>query len=413
MEIVGTAWACDVGRVKARNEDAVLGVADVPLFAVADGSGGVEPAETCLAVLRAQAEELRRHGVRLSGQIDSSSRLEVGRFFDTVFNEASRAVRERALELGGKSMAATAVAATLLGDFVYVTHVGNSRAYLYRDGKLRCLTIDHTLAMLQVRRGKLSPKEYARSPHRKTLTQALGVSPHVSPDLAEIRGASGDRFLLCSDGLHNAISDRSIAKTLAEIAEPQGQAAALVDAANRAGGKDNVSVVLFALDDGASPPSEVLDVARSLDGVFLFRDLSEAERLLIAPYFELQRFAAGEHLCREGEPGDSFFVMVRGRATVTHGRARLVELGPGQYAGEIALAREGPRTATITARTTTETLTLTRRRFLELVRRRPGLGVRLLAPLLDNVGGRIVDLRTRFRAITDVLSGSGAEDYDM
>jgi len=410
MQIAEAAALSDTGRRMTRNEDAVLERREVPMFVVADGTGGLEPARVCLDVLATHAEALAARGAQVAASPDSGARLAVGRFFEEVFTAAGEAIRKEATARGAAE-AAVAVVGTVMGRYAYLAHVGNARGYLWRQGRLRCLTLDHTLAMQQLRRGEISVKEFSTSPYRKTLTQALGVSPTLHPDIAEVQLASDDVFLLCSDGLHRAVSDRDVARILTEAPSLAVAAQALVDAANGAGGKDNISAVLFRVapapeDLAASAP---IDVGKALGQVFLFKELSEAERLLIAPYFEQQTFEAGEALCVEGDFGDSFFVVVSGKIDITHGEAKLIELGPGDYAGEIALAREGPRTASLTARRRSQVLILSRVRFLELIRRRPRLGARLVMPLLGNVGDRIVDLRSRLHAISVVIAGGDSD----
>jgi len=426
MQISSSVVLTDVGQRMSQNEDAVQALPAVPLFVVADGTGGTAPARTCLEVLSRKADALVELGRRVASNADTTARLAVGRFFEGALAEAGRAVRDgaaeraaaRALEADeddappAQAEAATVVAATVLGRFAYIAHVGNARAYLYRQGRLRCLTIDHTLAMQQLRRGEISVKEFAASPYRKTLTQALGATPSLHPDIAEVQIAPGDVFMLCSDGLHRAVNDREAAKVFAASdGDLDATARGLVALANTAGGKDNISVALFRVDalDAVTDEATAVDVVRALGQVFLFRDLSEAERLLVAPYFEQRTYAAGESLCREGELGDSFFVIVSGTVDVTHGKAQLIELGPGSYAGEIALAREGPRTASLTAREDSEVLILTRARFIEIVRRRPRLGARLVMPLVANVGDRIVDLRSRLHTIGVVIAGGDGD----
>jgi len=394
------------------NEDATMALYDVPLFAVADGSGARWPAELTLKTLLEHGKHLLEFRDKVKSEGSSSSRLAVGHFFESVFNEAGREVRDELIERGEGRGTAAAVALTFMGPFAYVAHIGDSRAYLWRGDKLRVLTTDHTLAMMRLKRGELSPKEYAESPFKKTLTQAIGVTPELRPDIAEIRVAPGDVFLLCSDGLHRMVQDKRIAEILAADGDLAGKAAALCREADQAGGKDNTSIVLVdvASDAGREVTDvelkrERLDIARILGKCFLFQTLADAERLLVAPYFEYETFEQGDLVCTEGEPGDSLYVIVSGKVRVTYKKAHLIDLGPGGYAGEIALAREGPRTATIVAAQKTMVLKLTRPRFLEILRRRPTLGVQLALPLLDNVGQRLVDVRQRLTRVQEVVSG--------
>jgi len=401
-----------VGLRMADNEDATLVQPDIPLFAVADASGARWPADLVLSTLASHAQHLVEFQAKVAAEASSSSRLAVGHFFESVFNEAGRAVKDEMHRRGEGRGTAAAVALTIMGPFAYVAHIGDARAYLWRGDKLKVLTTDHTLAMLRLKRGEITPEEYTESPFKKTLTQAFGVTPELRPDIAEVRIAPGDLIILCSDGLHRMLSDKRIAELLAGGEDLQARAEGLCREADRAGGKDNTSVVLVPIEaEGGREVTDVelkrdrLDVARILGKCFLFQTVAESDRLLIAPYFEYVPFDQGDVVCTEGEPGDSLYVVVNGKVRVTYKKAHLIDLGPGGYAGEIALAREGPRTATIVAAARTLTLKLTRARFLEIIRRRPTLGVQLAVPLLENVGQRIIDVRQRLYKVQNVLAG--------
>jgi serine/threonine protein phosphatase PrpC len=395
------------------NEDAFLASPRMNIFAVTDGSGAAWPAQMALELIDAEAPHLRAFEARVARDGDTSSRLAVGHFFESVLNKAGRVVKDEMHRRAEGRVTAAAVALTLMGPFAYVAHIGDCRAYLFRDQKLRCLTTDHTLAMLQLKRGEISPTEYAASPFKKTLTQGIGITPELRPDIAEVRVAPGDVFLLCSDGLHRMVSDRRISELLAAEGTLGDKARWLIEEANDSGGKDNITVQLVPIEGEAISPSgeekghdqERVDVARVLGKCFLFQKISEAERLLVAPYFEYQAYDAGDVVCREGDEGDSLFVVVSGKLRVTFQRAHLIDIQPGGWAGEIALAREGRRTATLTARERTVLLTLSRQRFQEILRRKPALGAQLALPLLEFVGQRVVELGKRIRTISQVMAG--------
>ncbi|MBL8788083.1 MAG: cyclic nucleotide-binding domain-containing protein [Deltaproteobacteria bacterium] len=410
------ATSTDIGLRMTDNEDASVALPSVPLYAIADGSGALWPAGLTLRSLGEHASSLTEFQSRVANDGDTSSRLAVGHFFESVLNEAGRAVKDEMGRRAEGRATSTVVAMTLMGPYAYLAHVGDSRAYLFRDKKLRCLTTDHTLAMLQLKRGETTAEDYAKSPYKKTLTQAIGVTPELRPDIAEVRVAAGDLFLLCSDGLHRMVQDRRIAEILAAETSLAERAEALVQAAREGGGKDNVTVQLIPVEsvgelgDKVEAKRERLDTARVLGKCFLFQKISESERLLVAPYFEYQAFEPGDIICREGDAGDSLYVVVAGKIRVTFQRAHLIDIGPGGWAGEIALVREGPRTATLTARDKVVLLVLSRARFLEILRRRPSLGAQLAQPLLEFVGKRVVDLRTRLRKISEVVAGASQVD---
>jgi protein phosphatase len=168
--------------------------------------------------------------------------------------DANEAVFTKSLtdeELRG--MGTTLTAATLVTDgTVLVGHVGDSRAYLLHDGELRQVTVDHSLVEELVREGRLTVDEAAVHPQRSIITRALGVDAAVEVDVFSVELAPGDRLLLCSDGLTGMVQTETIAATLRRESDPARAAAALIDAANVAGGEDNITAVVVAVTD--DPP---------------------------------------------------------------------------------------------------------------------------------------------------------------
>lgn len=225
----------DTGRARRANEDNFF--ARAPLFVVADGMGGAQAGEVASRV----AAETFSVGLPEGGT--SEERL-VTRVLEAnaKIHQLSTEDRERA------GMGTTLTAAYLDGEELAVAHVGDSRAYLWRDGELTRLTRDHSLVDELVRRGKLTEEEAAEHPQRSIITRALGPEPDVEVDTRTYRAQDGDVLLLCSDGLTSMISEQLIAGILrgAEGLEAAGRE--LVDAANAAGGRDNITVVLFRLE---------------------------------------------------------------------------------------------------------------------------------------------------------------------
>jgi len=226
----------DTGRARRANEDNFF--ARAPLFVVADGMGGAQAGEVASRL----AAETFSVGLPEGGT--SEERL-VARVLEANarIHKLSTEDRERA------GMGTTLTAAYLDGEELAVAHVGDSRAYLWRDGELTRLTRDHSLVDELVRRGKLTEEEAAEHPQRSIITRALGPEPDVEVDTRTYRAQAGDVLLLCSDGLTSMISEQLIAGILrgAEGLEAAGRE--LVDAANAAGGRDNITVVLFRLEE--------------------------------------------------------------------------------------------------------------------------------------------------------------------
>lgn len=142
-------------------------------------------------------------------------------------------------------LGATVVMALIRRSYMLLAHVGDSRAYLFRDNTLRLLTKDHSIIQLLIDMGQLKPEDAATHPSRSQITQFMGMEGKVVPDVQGIELQPGDRLLLCSDGLTGMIADADIEKILKQPASPEGTCQALIDAANDAGGKDNISVILI------------------------------------------------------------------------------------------------------------------------------------------------------------------------
>jgi protein phosphatase len=184
----------------------------------------------------------------------------------TLIQEANRRVYERASEDAAKSGMGTTMTVALLEDsHVRIGHVGDSRAYLIRDGELSQLTDDHSLVGELVRSGKLAPEEADTHPQRSVITRVLGTDPDVDVDTSTIETRSGDLFLLCSDGLYSMVGNERILELVERNRRDLDAAAkALVAAANKGGGDDNITVVAFEIapEGEAAPDDETAEDAR-------------------------------------------------------------------------------------------------------------------------------------------------------
>jgi protein phosphatase len=245
MRIARAAGVTDTGRRRLRNEDAFI--CEPPLFAVADGMGGARAGEVAARLTAAALEE---GGAETKGEQGVTA----------LIIEANRRVWERALADPATAGMGTTVTAALVdmdSGTVTIGHVGDSRAYLFRDGSFEQLTTDHSLVAELVSSGVLTPEEAERHPQRSAITRALGTEPTVEVEVLTIAGEPGDLYLLCSDGLPTMLADGAIAAALvAAERDPEAAAEALVAAANRQGGEDNITVVLFELAEGDAPAAE-------------------------------------------------------------------------------------------------------------------------------------------------------------
>jgi protein phosphatase len=235
--ILRAAASSDVGLRRRINEDRYALAPDLGLYLVADGMGG----HTAGQVASELAADASLQAIRaLEGA--SASLSEKLRYAVASANRAIYTTARERPELAGMG---TTLVCLLAGEGrAALAHVGDSRAYLVRGGRIRQLTDDHSIVGELLRRNQISEDAAREHPHRHVLTRALGVRRAVEPDLAELTPVAGDRFVLCSDGLTTHVEDHEIAKALAEEDDLQEACERLIDLANGRGGEDNTTIVL-------------------------------------------------------------------------------------------------------------------------------------------------------------------------
>jgi len=235
--IVRVGARTDVGKVRTRNEDAYL--VEEPLFAVADGMGGHRGGNV--------ASALTIEAIREAAPTWDPS----GDPLVQAVRRANRVVHERAAgDHNLRGMGTTVTVLQTSGAAAVIAHVGDSRAYLLRDGDLRQLTHDHTLVQQMVDEGKISQEEAGVHPARNIITRSLGVDEDVDVDEQRLDLRPGDRVLLCSDGLTGMLEADEIGQVMRDERDPQAAADTLVDLAVERGGDDNVTTVVVDLEEG-------------------------------------------------------------------------------------------------------------------------------------------------------------------
>jgi serine/threonine protein phosphatase PrpC len=226
----------DTGRQRRANEDSLL--ARSPLFVVADGMGGAQAGEVASRI----AVEAFQAGLQDAAQPELALAA-LAHTANSRIHELSHSNAEQA------GMGTTLTAVYVGEEEVAIAHVGDSRAYCLRDGQLQRLTDDHSLVDELMRQGRLTPEEALEHPQRSVITRALGPEGIVEVDTRSVRGRPGDVYLLCSDGLTTMIGEEQIAAVLLANPRLRDAGEALIAAANEAGGRDNITVVLLRLEE--------------------------------------------------------------------------------------------------------------------------------------------------------------------
>lgn len=274
LRITDQAFATDTGRQRSANEDSVF--VRAPVFVIADGMGGAQAGE----VASKTSVEAFEGGLP-EGPPE--------RVLQLTIEGANRAIHRLARtdpNLNGMGTTTTAAILDPIAEEVAIGHVGDSRAYRLRRGKLERLTRDHSLVEEMRRKGQLTEAQAEDHPQRSIITRALGPEPEVEVDLQTVPAQAGDVFLICSDGLTSMLDDEHIGRLLARATSMQNAVRALIDEANRAGGRDNISVITFKVVDAAEP---ALDSAS--EGATLIGSTAEEAGLTAT---EVRRRAAGD-----------------------------------------------------------------------------------------------------------------------
>ena len=405
----------DVGRRRNQNEDALYASADQGVFIVADGVGGRAAGELASALtvetFQGAAGELRTAVSRYTVRPEWQTRNEVLELLDGICQRASRAVYDESERRNKRGMTTTLVAAVVGGGAVFLAHVGDSRAYLIRDGLIRQLTEDHSMVNELVRAGQMTYEEAIRSRYRSVITRAIGLYPTVQADVMCIEVLPGDRLVLCSDGLSDPVSEQDI-ESIASQDDVETATSQLILRALENGGPDNVTVVL--IEPEASEEAEAARArAQVMEELFLFKALPFHARLRVSRICEELFFTPGQLLVTEEEPGDAMFVIVQGHVEVSRNGISLARLEAGQHFGELGLLEDTPRSATVKGGAYGSAVVVRRAQLLDFTQRDPELGNHILLRLLEALGERLRDMNARLtnHAVQD-LSTEDLEQVD-
>ena len=244
LRVEDQAFRTDTGRQRSENEDSLF--VRAPIFVVADGMGGAQAGEVAS---KAAAEAFDRDLPEAAPE----------RFLRETIEAANRRIHELAQSDPSRAGMGTTITAAIVdaaAEEVAIGHVGDSRAYRLRRGRLEQLTRDHSLVEEMRRKGQITDAQAEEHPQRSIITRALGPEPEVEVDVQTVPAAPGDVFLLCSDGLTTMVSEERIAAALASGAALGEAVRTLVDEANGAGGRDNITALAFRLGDATAPRGE-------------------------------------------------------------------------------------------------------------------------------------------------------------
>ncbi len=397
----------DVGMRRERNEDSMLIDGELGLFVVADGMGGAlagdQASQLCAKTIREVVTAQRYIVKELAENPSPDRRAEVTKLVEEAIVTASARIFDEGQSTPSKrGMGTTASCLVRAGQVAVIGHVGDSRIYLYRQGKLHRLTEDHTLVEAQIKAGVLKPDQVHLSPHLGVLTRSVGSQAAVQVDTLVLDLLPDDVLMLCSDGLYQYFEDSELESAF--LAGPTASLEqSLVRSANVRGGDDNISVVILQVGSAESDEETQALITRieTVRKLALFAHLTYKEQMAVLGVARERSASPDDEIVREGGSDTDLYLILSGRLRVEKNGVSIAELLPGRHFGEMSLLESRPRSATVRAITPARMLAIGQRDMLALMRQDPIIAVKILWVLALGLSDRLrstnlelVDLRS-------------------
>lgn len=391
----------DVGQLRGHNEDFFLSIPALNLHVVCDGMGGHAAGEVASEMAaRVFVSYIEEHKDVLDAYDDSpKDREKILELMRHAGEEASRRVYDHACTDHGRAgMGTTLVALLMIKDKGVMAHVGDSRVYMLRAGKLHQLSIDHNYAMEMIGHG-LDPEKAYASAFAARLTRAVGIQATTQVDTLLFDVLPGDTYLLCSDGLSGYFESDKERAQLAELLAGENKKnlpAKLIKIANARGGEDNITAVVLSAEEEAEHAvedarrtSEINKQINVLRFVYLFKNLTLRETIAVLSRLRAIEYAAGFNVIVEGERDDRLFILLDGELEVRREGLKVATLKGGAHFGEMALVSKRPRSATVVATKLARMLVMERRDFELILHKVPTLGIKLMMAFAQVLSERL------------------------
>lgn len=403
------------GMKRDHNEDSYLFNESLGVFIVCDGMGGhaageVASSMACESIMsffKEQHKELKK----LKENLDSEGRQKVYELLEKSISLANKKIYKRSQkEPDKKGMGTTLVMALQFPQGTFIAHVGDSRAYLIRKGKLKQLTQDHSLVNEMIAAGMITKDQAHNHPQGNVITKALGIQSAVVGDSRFYETMEGDAIFLCSDGLHDYFK-KNEALEIYQKNDVDALAQKYVDFANQAGGKDNITCVLLQFGDKEAPPVHPEKITadsktQTLKRIPLFSSLNYQEISHLLEFIHVVDIKASQVVIREDELGDEMFVILKGELGVFYQNKEVNRLKAGQFFGEMALIDKAKRSATIQAMSEAKLMKIHRDELFPLLKKEPKIGVKIFWAFLQNMNKR---LRENDKVVADLYEEMAKE----
>ncbi len=395
----------DIGLARDQNEDNFLIDRKLQLFIVCDGMGGHNSGEvasaTAVNVVRETLLKQRQTLTNYERGESSATERDVRALLTEAVQTANARIHERGMASPAqRGMGTTLCLLLIIGSRGFYAHVGDSRLYRMRGTRFEQLTMDLSFYNESLQIQPELAQELLDDRFKNAITRALGPTATVAVDTEDFLLKSGDRFMLCSDGLSGYLDeDEGSLERLMTIADLDEAAQAMILYANDQGGKDNTTTVLIEVGDEVGEARDAPKAFLALRGFPLLRHLKDAELQTLIALTDERCFEPGHKLWAEGDETDGLYVVVEGQLVISRMNTLISRIGPGQYVGSITVMDGGRRSAAAFADRggPVTCLVLSRDKFNELLLNQPALGIKLLwgiarslASRLRNATGRVV-----------------------
>lgn len=401
---LNSAALSDVGHKRATNEDSFAADPDLGLFAVADGMGGHASGEVASQMA---IEALRRAladapDADFLQQPSLANRRQLLQWLVQTVQSINGAIYARSREEPRlRGMGCTLDVTLVRGGGVFTAHVGDSRIYVLREGTLYQLTEDHNFAQMLLAEGIISKEEVAKHPQRNMLTRGLGPFPTVQVDSAFFEINAGDVFMLCSDGLYGELPDDKIKPLLAH--PPEAATRELIQAALDAGGRDNVTAVVFQIAQSPQQHQGMIGAEttrRALARSSMFAAFTESELMRVQKIAVGRVVQPGELILAQGSPTDELYLVMDGKLAVLRDGVRFGSMGPGDPFGAMALNHEPSFEISVQADVATRLLVFPLSEIKTLLASDTAIAAKLAMAALERVQQRhhsVIDAFSRYR----------------
>ncbi|MEC7276533.1 MAG: Stp1/IreP family PP2C-type Ser/Thr phosphatase [Bdellovibrionota bacterium] len=388
----------NTGVKRDHNEDYYLLDEALGIYIVCDGMGGHAAGEVAsemacqeiMNFLKEQASFIKSCQKKLSKE----GRVKMRTLLERATQRANEAIFNRSLrEPEKKGMGTTLVMAVVVPQGIFCAHVGDSRAYLIRKGKVKQMTEDHSLVNEMIRSGMISKEDAHNHPQGNVITKALGIQKAVVGDTAFFETMEGDSVFLCSDGLHDYLNPQKIIG-LYEKSSIENLSQNFIDHANKSGGKDNITCIALQFGNKEAPPAHPSQVTvdskiQTLQKIPLFSSLNYKEMAKVLECVHVLDLKASQTVISEGEMGDDMFVILRGELAVIYDQNEVNQLKAGQFFGEMALIDKAKRSATIKTKVPSKLLQIHRDELFPLLKKESRIGLKVFWAFLQNMNKRL------------------------